>query len=66
MSIVDDGDQHLAAAIEAEGLLDQLAFALERRAFKLDAERFAENLDRVGISVQRSCDSGKLRHQKGP
>ena len=58
MSIVDDGDQHLAAAIEVEGLLDQFAFALERGTLELDSERFAMNLKGVGISVQRSCNCG--------
>ena len=54
MSVVDDGDQHLAAPIETERFLDQFAFALERRTLELDPKRFAQNFDRVGISVQRS------------
>ena len=56
MRIVDDGHQHFAAAIEIEGLLDQLPLALERRTFELDAKRFAEYLYCIGIGVQRSRD----------
>ena len=58
MGVVDDGDQHLAAAIETEGLLDQFAFAFERGAFELDLERFAEDLHRVGVGVQCASDRG--------
>ena len=50
MSVINDGDQHLAAAIEVEGLLNQLAFALKRTAFEFDAKGFAKNLD--GTLVQ--------------
>ena len=43
--------------VEAEGLLDESTFALEGRAFELDAEGFAEDFDGVGISVQSARDS---------
>jgi len=50
--------EELATAIEAEGFLDQLAFAFARRAFELDPKRFAEEFYRVGVGVQCSCDRG--------
>ena len=48
----------LAGVVEAEGLLDEPAFALEGGAFKLDAEGVAEDLDGVGVGVQGAGDGG--------
>ena len=58
VGVVDDRHQHFAGVIEMEGLLDQSAFALEGGTFELDAKRFAEDLDRVGVGVQGSRDRG--------
>ncbi len=38
VGVVEDGGQCLAGVVEAEGLLDEAAFALEGGAFELDAE----------------------------
>src|SRR5262249_17874591 len=56
--VVEDGGQCFAGVIEAEGLLDESAFALEGGVIELDAEGVAEDLDGVGVSVQGACDAG--------
>ena len=58
VSVVEDGGQRLAGAIEAEGLLNEPAFAGKSRAFELDAESLAEDLDGVGVGVQGASDGG--------
>ncbi len=58
VGVVEDGGQRLAGAVEAEGLLDEPAFAGEGGAFELDAESIAEDLDGVGVGVQGACDGG--------
>ena len=55
VGVVEDGGQGLAGVVEAEGLLDEAAFALEGGAFELDAEGLAEDLDGVGVGVQGSA-----------
>ena len=50
--------RRLAGVVEAEGLLDEAAFALEGGAFELDAEGVAEDLDGVGVGVQGAADGG--------
>ena len=47
-----------AGVVEAEGLFDEAAFALEGGAFELDAEGVAEDLDGVGVGVQGAGDGG--------
>ena len=47
-----------AGVVEAEGLLDEPAFAFESVAFELDAEGLAEDFDGVGVSVQGAADGG--------
>ena len=58
VGVVEDGGQRLAGVVEAEGLLDESAFALEGGAFELDAEGVAEDLDGVGVGVQGAADGG--------
>ena len=58
VGVVEDGGQRLAGVVEAERLLDELAFALEGGALELDAEGIAEDLDGVGVGVQGACDGG--------
>ena len=58
VGVVEDGGQALAGVVEAEGLLDEPAFALEGGAFELDAEGVAEDLDGVGVGVQGAGDGG--------
>ena len=55
VGVVEDGGQGLAGVVEAEGLLDEPAFALEGGAFELDAEGVAEDFDGVGVGVQGSA-----------
>ena len=57
VGVVEDGGQALAGVVEAEGLLDEPAFALEGGAFELDAESLAQDLDGVGVGVQGSADA---------
>ena len=59
MGVVNDGDEHLAGAMDAEGLLDQQAFAVMVVALELDLEGFAEDAQRVVIGVQRAVDDGR-------
>ena len=54
VGVVEDGGQGLAGVVEAEGLLDEPAFALEGGALELDAEGVAEDFDGVGVGVQGS------------
>ena len=56
VGVVEDGGQGFAGVVEAERLLDQLAFAGEGGAFEFDAEGIAEDLDGVGVGVQGSRD----------
>ncbi len=58
VGVVEDGGQALAGVVEAEGLLDEAAFALEGGAFKLDAKSVAQDLDGVGVGVQGAGDAG--------
>ena len=58
VGVVEDGGQGLAGVVEAEGLLDEAAFALEGGAFELDAEGVAEDFDGVGVGVQGAGDGG--------
>jgi hypothetical protein len=56
VGVVDDGDEHFAAAVEAEGFLDQKAFAVVVAAFELDLEGFAEDAQGVVIGVEGAID----------
>jgi len=58
VGVVENGGQRLAGVIEAEGLFDESAFALEGGAFEFDTKRFAQNFYRVGIGMQRAADDG--------
>ena len=58
VGVVEDGGQGLAGVVEAEGLLDEPAFAFEGGAFELDAEGVAEDFDGVGVGVQGAGDGG--------
>jgi hypothetical protein len=56
VGVVEDGGQRFAGMVEAEGLLDELAFTGEGGVFELDAEGVAEDFDGVGVRVQGACD----------
>ncbi len=59
MGVINDGNQHLAGAVDAEGLLHEQAFAVMVAALKLDLKGFAEDAERVVIGVQRAVDDGR-------
>jgi len=51
VGVVKDRGQRLARAVEAERLLDEIAFAGEGGVLVLDAEGIAEDLHRVVVGV---------------
>ena len=59
VGVVNDGHEHLAGAMDAEGFLDQQAFAAMVVPLELDLERLAEDAQRVVISVQGAVDDGR-------
>ena len=59
VGVVNDGHEHFAGAMDAEGLLHQQAFAVMVAALKLDLKGFAEDAERVVIGVQRAVDDGR-------
>ena len=58
MGVVNDGNEHFAGAMDAEGLLDQQAFAAMIMALELDVKGFAEDAERIVASVERAVDHG--------
>ena len=56
VGVVNDGHEHFAGAMDAEGLLDQQAFAVVVAALELDLEGFAEDAQGVVVSVQGAVD----------
>ena len=56
VGVVNDGDEHFAGAMDAEGLLDQQAFAVMVAALELDLERLAEDAQGVVVGVQGAVD----------
>ena len=58
VGIVNDGDKHLAGAMDAEGLLDQQPFTVMVAPGELDLEGFAQDAERVVIGVQGAVDHG--------
>ena len=58
VSVVNDSDDHLACMIETESMFDEPSLTFECGAVKLDTESLTENLDGVGVSVQRPSDGG--------
>jgi hypothetical protein len=58
VGVVEDGGDRLAGVVEAEGLFDEPAFALEGGSFEFDAEGVAEDFDGIGVRVQRSGNGG--------
>ncbi len=52
VGVINDGDEHFTGAMDAEGLLDELAFTTKIVAFKLDLEGFAEDPERVVMGVE--------------
>jgi hypothetical protein len=59
VGVVNDGHEHFAGAMDAEGLLHQQAFAVMVAAFKLDLKRLTQNTERVVVSVQRAVHDGR-------
>ena len=53
VGVANDGHEHFAGAMDAEGLLYQQAFAVMVAALELDLERFAEDAELVVISHGR-------------
>jgi hypothetical protein len=58
VGVIDDGHEHLAGAVEAEGLLDQEAFAVMIAALELDLKGLAEDAQGVVIGVEGAVDDG--------
>ena len=56
VGVVNDGHEHFAGAMEAEGFLDQQAFAVVVAALELDLEGFAEDAQGVVIGVEGAVD----------
>jgi len=56
VGVINNGDEHFAGAINAEGFLDQEPLAVVVMALELDLEGFAEDAQGVVISVQRAVD----------
>ena len=56
VGVVNDGDEHFAGAVDAEGFLDQQAFAVMVAALELDLEGFAEDAQGVVVGVQGAVD----------
>lgn len=56
MGVVNDRNQHLAGALEAEGLLHQQPFAAMVTAFEFDLESLAQDAQGVVVSVQGAVD----------
>ena len=56
VGVVDDGHEHFAGAVDAEGFLDQQAFAVVVAALELDLEGFAEDAQGIVVSVQGAVD----------
>ncbi len=59
VGVVDDGDEHLAGAVDAEGLLDQEPFAVVVAPVELDLEGVAKDAQGVVIGVQGAIDHGR-------
>jgi len=59
MGVVNNRDEHLAGAMDAEGLLNQQAFAMVVAALELNLEGFAEDAQGVVISVESPVDHGR-------
>src|SRR5262249_45285145 len=58
VGVVENGGQGFAGVVEAEGLFDEPAFALEGVALKLDPEGLTQDFYRVGIGMQSAGDGG--------
>ena len=56
VGVVNDGHEHFAGAMDAEGLLHQEAFAVMVATFKLDLKGFTQNTEGIVVSVQRAVD----------
>jgi hypothetical protein len=56
VGVIDDGNQHFAGAVEAEGFLNQEAFTVVVAALELDLESLAENAQGVVIGVEGAVD----------
>ena len=59
VGVVNDGHEHFAGAMDAEGLLHQQAFAVMVAALELDLEGLAEDAQGVVIGVQGAVDHGR-------
>lgn len=58
VGVVDDGDEHIADAMDFESFLDQEPFAAVVASFELDLESFAEDAQGVGVSMEGAIDDG--------
>jgi hypothetical protein len=56
MGVVNNGHEHFAGAMDAEGLLDQQAFGVMVAALELDLEGFTEDAQDVVIGVESAVD----------
>jgi hypothetical protein len=56
MSIVDDGNEHFAGAMDFESFLDEESFAVMVMALELDLESAAEDAQGVVIGVEGAID----------
>ena len=56
VGVVNDGHEHFAGAVDAEGFLDQEALAVVVAALELDLESLAEDAQGVVIGVQGAVD----------
>ena len=56
MDVVNNGHEHFAGAMDAEGFLDQQAFGVMAAALELDLEGFTEDAQGVVIGVNGAID----------
>jgi hypothetical protein len=56
VGVINNGHEHFAGAIHAEGFLDQESLAVVVMALELDLEGFAEDAQGIVVSVQGAVD----------
>lgn len=58
VSVIDDGDEHFAGAMDFEGFLNEEFFAVMIMAVKLDVESVTQDTQGVVIGVKGAVDDG--------
>ncbi len=58
VGVIDDGDEHFAAVVDAVGFFDEALFAGVTFAVGIDLKRLAQNSDGAEVGVQGAVDDG--------